>query len=133
MHASAYVICGFELKDRAVHEQEQVTRYNEITGHPYTATLGKYLGQMLILNDKPIDVVVECEDELFCGAKHLGLEILQDGFEGGQKYLAVEVAKVSIDDCWSQLLPTLEIPESVAAVARQYNVQPRWYLMMTAG
>ena len=120
----ADVVCGFAMEVKAV--TKEVTKYDENTGQPYTVNVPSH-DEVVIAGN-----VIAENMEIYEGEKYLGLEIFQDGYEGGDLYLGSKVAEAVSDDRWSSIVNT-DIPDLVTAFAKEHDVEARIFLVMSAG
>lgn len=126
----ASLVCGFRFEVESVSESQ--TKYDENTGKPYSVDvpshdIGKVEGVVVGSTKDNADA--------FCQGETIdGLEIGESGYERGQKWIGVKVARVgeySKDGDFVEL--ALDVPPEVTAFADKHGLKPKWLLSMSCG
>ena len=132
IYYSAYLLYGYKVDIK--EHYENITKYNEDTGKPYSK-------RVYVYDDMLIDNIFICnnkhnEDMFCCGETIEGLEIIYSGYGGNDNndyYLGSIIEKVD-DDCVAKTIDkSNKMNNTLELFSIKYNICPDYYLIIRCG
>ena len=125
---NACVVCGFKVD--IVRTMVDATKYNPDTGVPYITKVASH--EVAMVDGVEVASNKDRPDALSDGETLEGLEFGESGYERGQKWLGVVLAKVSDWEGDIVFKPLdVSIPPAVSAFAEKKNLKPGFFLVMS--